>query len=100
MARLDDWQTLLADELSKPRSFSWGKNDCCLFAGDIVQTITGIDPAATFRGKYDTALGAIKEIKRQGLNILGWRDVPVNSKVVGAIASQSQPNIKQVFIGN
>ena len=40
-----------------------------------------------------------QEIKRQGLNILGWRDVPVNSKVVGAIASQSQPNIKQVFIG-
>ena len=40
-----------------------------------------------------------EEIKRQGLNILGWRDVPVNSKVVGAIASQSQPNIKQVFIG-
>ena len=40
-----------------------------------------------------------EEIKRQGLNIFGWRDVPVNSKVVGAIASQSQPNIKQVFVG-
>ena len=40
-----------------------------------------------------------EEIKRQGLNILGWRDVPVNSKVVGAIASRSQPNIKQVFVG-
>ena len=40
-----------------------------------------------------------EEIKRQGLNIIGWRDVPVNSKVVGAIASQSQPNIKQVYVG-
>ena len=38
------------------------------------------------------------EIKRQGLNLLGWRDVPTNSKVVGEIASKSQPTIKQVFI--
>ena len=28
------------------------------------------------------------EIKRQSLKILGWRDVPVNSKVVGPIASK------------
>lgn len=30
--------------------------------------------------------------------MLGWRDVPTNSKVVGEIASKSQPTIKQVFI--
>ena len=30
--------------------------------------------------------------------MLGWRDVPINSKVVGEIASKSQPTIKQVFI--
>ena len=40
-----------------------------------------------------------KEIKNQNLSILGWREVPVNSKVVGNIASQTQPKIKQVFIG-
>ena len=40
------------------------------------------------------------EIKKRGLKILGWRDVPVNSKVVGKIAALSQPTIKQVFIGN
>ena len=38
------------------------------------------------------------EIKKQDLDILGWRDVPVNSKVVGSIASKTQPQIKQVFI--
>ena len=26
-----------------------------------------------------------KEIEKQGLNVLGWRNVPVNSKVVGSI---------------
>ena len=38
------------------------------------------------------------EIRKQDLEILGWRDVPVNSKVVGAIASNTKPQIKQVFI--
>ena len=39
-----------------------------------------------------------KEIKKQNLNILGWRNVPVSSKVVGSIAAKTQPVIKQVFI--
>ncbi|MBT7572768.1 MAG: glutamate synthase large subunit [Flavobacteriaceae bacterium] len=39
-----------------------------------------------------------KEIQKQGLNILGWRNVPVNSKVVGSIAAKTQPVVKQVFI--
>ena len=39
------------------------------------------------------------QINIQKLKILGWRDVPTNSKVVGEIASKSQPTIKQVFIG-
>ena len=39
-----------------------------------------------------------KQISIQRLNIIGWRDVPINSKVVGDIASKSQPIIKQVFI--
>ena len=40
-----------------------------------------------------------KEIERQGLSILGWRDVPLNSKIVGSIAATTQPIIKQVFVG-
>ncbi|MBL30417.1 MAG: glutamate synthase large subunit [Flavobacteriaceae bacterium] len=40
------------------------------------------------------------EIKKQGLNILGWRNVPTKEGVVGDIASQTEPFIMQVFIGN
>ena len=40
-----------------------------------------------------------KEISKQGLNILGWRKVPVDKKVLGKIASKTEPNIRQVFIG-
>ncbi|MCB8944753.1 MAG: glutamate synthase large subunit [Ardenticatenaceae bacterium] len=38
-------------------------------------------------------------VQGEGLQVLGWRDVPVNSKGLGKAASLSQPHITQVFIG-
>lgn len=38
-------------------------------------------------------------IKRQGLEIIGWRDVPVDQSCIGTIAAETEPVIKQVFIG-
>lgn len=40
-----------------------------------------------------------KEIKSQGLAILGWRKVPVDSSQLGEIALVSEPSIEQIFIG-
>lgn len=40
-----------------------------------------------------------KNIQKQGLKLLGWRDVPVNRSVPGRIAVESEPFVKQVFIG-
>ncbi|MEP1487868.1 MAG: glutamate synthase large subunit [Algibacter sp.] len=40
-----------------------------------------------------------KEIEAQGLSILGWREVPVDSSQLGEIALASEPNIEQIFIG-
>jgi glutamate synthase (NADPH/NADH) large chain len=39
------------------------------------------------------------EIKTQGLAVLGWREVPVDSSQLGEIALASEPNIEQLFIG-
>ena len=39
------------------------------------------------------------EVKAQGLSILGWREVPVDSTQLGPIALASEPNIEQFFIG-
>ena len=39
-----------------------------------------------------------KEIEKQGLKILGWRTVPVDSSQLGQIALDSEPTIEQVFI--
>ncbi len=40
-----------------------------------------------------------KHFKEQGLEILGWRDVPVDTTVLGELAAKTQPFIKQVFVG-
>jgi glutamate synthase (ferredoxin) len=40
-----------------------------------------------------------ENIKKQGLQLLGWRDVPVNRSVPGRIAMETEPFVKQVFIG-
>ncbi len=40
-----------------------------------------------------------KEIEAQGLSILGWREVPVDSSQLGEIALASEPKIEQLFIG-
>ncbi|MDE3743763.1 glutamate synthase large subunit [Maribacter polysaccharolyticus] len=39
-----------------------------------------------------------KNIKNQGLRLLGWRDVPVNRSIPGRIAMETEPFVKQVYI--
>lgn len=36
--------------------------------------------------------------KQEGLEVLGWRPVPVNKSVVGYYAKETMPNIQQVFV--
>ena len=46
---------------------------------------------------YDDALQAVeKVIKRSGLEIAGWRDVPVNPTILGTLSAEFVPLIKQV----
>jgi hypothetical protein len=54
LKRLNTWTTALhtffMGEANLP--FAWGSNDCCLFAANAVEAITGTDLADDFRGKY------------------------------------------------
>ncbi len=34
--------------------------------------------------------------EKEGLKVLGWRDVPVRKEVVGRLAKLTEPRIKQV----
>jgi len=40
-----------------------------------------------------------ENIKKQGLKVLGWRDVPVNRAIPGRIAGETEPFVKQIFVG-
>lgn len=40
-----------------------------------------------------------ENIEKQGLELLGWRDVPVNKSIPGRIAAESEPFVKQLFVG-
>jgi len=39
-----------------------------------------------------------EQITKQGLRIIGWRDVPVDTSSIGKIASKTEPKIKQIFV--
>ena len=64
--RIENWAIVLGNELQKPRKFIWGIEDCCLFSAYIVNTITNIDVAQSYRGKYYSKISAFKMIKKRG----------------------------------
>jgi len=72
MQRLADWEARLAAYLEPLRlcSFQWGEHDCCTFAGGAVKAMTGVDPMPEFRGRYTTAIGSARALKRFGAGTL------------------------------
>ena len=66
--RLDLWPHYLEEAINAARAepFRWGRHDCGLFASDCILAMTGTDPAAEFRGQYQSALGAARILRRLG----------------------------------
>lgn len=70
MSRTDHWERRLAEaiEAARDRRFRWGRHDCATFAFDLRRDIAGgHDVAALWRGRYSTARGAARVMRR-----LGW----------------------------
>ena len=63
-----DKAALLARFIEERRRmpFAWGSNDCCLFAADWVLAATGRDIAADYRGRYSSALPALRFVEAGG----------------------------------
>ncbi|KAF4374461.1 hypothetical protein F8388_016012 [Cannabis sativa] len=56
-----------------------------------------------FFPKDDEIVKEVKKVivnifRQEGLEVLGWRPVPVNMSVVGYYAKETMPNIQQVFV--
>ncbi|WP_114393511.1 DUF6950 family protein [Oleisolibacter albus] len=68
MTRLPDWPERLdrVVEAARHSTFAWGRVDCCLFAADAVVAVTGVDPAAPWRGTYADAGTATRLLARMG----------------------------------
>ena len=56
MRRVPDWENRLVGTIEsfRDRPFAWGVNDCCIFAGACLEAVTGLNPAAGFKGRYRT----------------------------------------------
>ena len=70
MARVESWERLLAEAIDTAHSkpFAWGQHDCPTFAFETRTALTGgEDVAALWRGRYSTARGGERVMRR-----LGW----------------------------
>ena len=47
-------------------TFVWGEIDCAIMMADWCRIRRGVDPAETLRGRYSTALGAMRHVRRLG----------------------------------
>ena len=67
LKRHPNWPELLAGKIDAARTspFIWGENDCCLFAADCVEIMTGIDLAGDYRN-YKTKAEALRLLKKYG----------------------------------
>jgi len=96
--RHDLWPSRLNEYLlaATERPFCWGENDCATFVFGAAEAMTGEDHAASWRGKYKTKAGALKQIKKHGVENLGaWLDKfysrqPINFSQRGDIVSVDQ----------
>ena len=64
------------------------------YGAGLVFLPTDVDEAVTIQANFENL--AIEE----QLQVLAWRDVPVNPEVLGELARAAMPVIKQVFVGS
>lgn len=65
--------------------FEFGKHDCCLTACNLLQRVTGIDPADSFRETYNGPVEMFTTLKKHGgvekiadkiCAEYGWKEIP------------------------
>lgn len=98
LQRLPGWperlHAFLADALACP--FAWAEHDCCHFAAQDVQALTGQDLLAPWRGRYRTRAGALRLLRQLGglraavASVLGAPDASVAQAWRGDLVLVSQ----------
>lgn len=52
--RLKDWPERLSHALSQRGALVWSETDCACWAASSAEAVTGVDPAAPYRGRYES----------------------------------------------
>jgi hypothetical protein len=67
--RLPDWKARLTEYVATcaRTPYALGQHDCALFAAGAVEAVSGVDPAAAWRGRYQTKEGGLRVLKRAGV---------------------------------
>jgi hypothetical protein len=68
MKRREDWAERLRDYILAvaARPFRPGRFDCAMFVAGALEAMTGVDPAAAFKGRYTTLEGGGRILRRAG----------------------------------
>lgn len=93
-------QRAIAEAQGRP--ITWGRDDCCLWVAGIVRDLTGADPAAAWRGAYDSMGRARRKLGRPGVPAAidavaareGWQPVPLaaaRTGDIGVIVNRAHP---------
>ncbi|MBP0439428.1 DUF6950 family protein [Tianweitania sediminis] len=73
LTRIELWRgpyKAVVDDLRR-KPFAWGENDCGpALVGRMVEALTGVDIAAPYRGRYDSAASAYRLMKEDGFDDL------------------------------
>lgn len=87
------------------RRIVYGKWDCCLWLADWGRVLTGVDAAAHLRGRYRTALGAERVLRREGglVEVVGRGAALVGMKplqtpqegAVGVVVAQTKAGVNR-----
>jgi hypothetical protein len=96
--RKNNWPAALAlfVEEKQNQPFDWRTNNCGFFACDWIAILVGIDPAAEYRDKIDSALsaqrvldaaGGVEAIATDAAMRWGWPPVPVSMARRGDVVS-------------
>ncbi|MAB00099.1 MAG: hypothetical protein CMN87_12075 [Stappia sp.] len=100
--RLAGWEERVLDVIAdhQGRPFEWGGrrggSDCHMMAMDAVEAVTGADPYADERGRYRTAIGALRRFTARGFSGLGDAYAAVLDEVPPSLARRGDIGLVQV----
>jgi hypothetical protein len=98
--RLPGWDGALIAAIATHRDqpFAWGQSDCITLVADAAAAMTGVDPLAALRGRYDSADGARALIRELGHRTLGGCLSATFSRIVPSFARRGDAGVVATLV--